>query len=177
ILRTPIPTPFPYTTLFRSFYAIRDLNDKTTANPQPVTGGRASLLEQEVIAEQVVTVDGVAQPVRVTTNEPILPTHTGWYIDLPAAGERQVSMPRLRAGRVLFTTLIPATDPCGFGGTSWLMEIDALSGARLDYSPFDLNQDYRFDADDFVTIEIDGEPVKVPVSARQSIEGIIKTPG
>jgi len=160
-----------------SFYAIRDPNDKGTANPQPVTGGRPALLRQEVISEQVVNFDGSLQTVRVTTDFSIEQADKGWYLDLPATGERQVSTPLLRAGRVIFTTLIPSTDPCSFGGTSWLMELDALSGSRLPYSPFDLNRDFAFNAEDFVTIIIDGEEVAVPVSGLKSQEGIIKTPG
>lgn len=160
-----------------SFYAIRDPNEKGAANPQPVTGGRAGLLRQQVISEQVVSFDGILQPIRVTTDFAIEPADKGWYLDLPATGERQVSAPLLRAGRVIFTTLIPSTDPCSFGGTSWLMELDALSGSRLPYSPFDLNRDFAFNEQDFVTIMVDGEELAVPVSGLQSLEGIIKTPG
>ena len=40
-------------------------------------------------------------------------------------GERVIANPLLRNGRVIFTTLIPDQDPCGFGGDSWLMELDA----------------------------------------------------
>lgn len=160
-----------------TFYAIRDFGDKGVVGALPVTAGRASLLQQSVISEQVVTFDGVVQPVRVTTDFPIDASFNGWYLDLPATGERQVSTPLLRAGRVIFTTLIPNTDPCSFGGTSWLMELDALSGSRLSFSPFDLNRDFEFNSEDFVIITVAGEDVAVPVSGRQSLEGIIKTPG
>ena len=43
-------------------------------------------------------------------------------------GERVVSLPILRNGRVIFPTLIPSPNPCEFGGSSWLMELDAVSG-------------------------------------------------
>jgi type IV pilus assembly protein PilY1 len=56
------------------------------------------------------------------------------------------------------------------------MELDALSGARLSYSPFDLNDDGLFNIGDFITVTIGGQPVQVPVSGRKSKEGIIKTP-
>lgn len=160
-----------------SFYAIHDANSKDEATPAPVSGGRSVLLEQEVLSEQTVTVGGVDQPVRVSSNYAITASHEGWYIDLPTEGERQVANPILRAGRILFTTVIPVTDPCGSGGTSWMMELDAMSGARLPYTPFDLNHDYQFNSQDFVLITVDGESVAVPVSGRQSLEGIIKTPG
>jgi type IV pilus assembly protein PilY1 len=160
-----------------TFYAIRDYGDKGVSGVLPPTVGRASLLQQSVISEQAVTVGQAVQPVRVTTDFANDASYKGWYLDLPATGERQVSTPLLRAGRVIFTTLIPNTDPCSFGGTSWLMELDALSGSRLASSPFDLNRDFEFNADDFVVIMVEEEEVAVPVSGRQSLEGIIKTPG
>ncbi|HEY1284294.1 MAG TPA: hypothetical protein VGE96_07420, partial [Steroidobacteraceae bacterium] len=89
-------------------------------------------------------------------------------------GEMQVSDPILRNGRIVFTTLIPTPDPCAFGGTSWLMELDALSGGRLNYTPLDLNDDRQFDALDYVTL---ADGTKVPVSGVQSEVGITAKPG
>ncbi len=70
----------------------------------------------------------------------------------------------LRNGRVIFTTLIPDSDICAYGGRSWLMDMDALGGSRLAYSPFDLNRDSEYNATDYV--ELDG--VKVAVTGRGS---------
>jgi type IV pilus assembly protein PilY1 len=156
-----------------SFYGIFDPNDKGAVTPQAVGLGRSQLLQQTVLATQVLTVDGFTENVRITSKNTLSDTHKGWYIDLPETGERQVSTPILRGGRIVFTTLTPSTDPCGFGGSSWLMEIDALSGARLGVSPFDINRDLQFNSKDYGTYN----NVKVPVSGRQSKEGIIKTPG
>ena len=90
----------------------------------------------------------------------------------------QVSDSVLRNGRVIFTTLIPYTDPCSTGGTSWLMEIDALTGSRLEESPFDNNRDGQFSDEDFVEITLaDGSKIKVPVSGMQSDVGIAQRPG
>jgi type IV pilus assembly protein PilY1 len=172
------------TQVVQSFYAIRDLWTKgSTDIPVPVGSGRSTthLLQQSVIAAQAFSFthpDGSpgSEQIRATSNNPIDNTHKGWYIDLPADGERQVANPILRGGRVIFTTLIPNNDPCGFGGDSWLMELDALSGSRLSYSPFDLNDDGLFNIGDFITVTIGGQPVQVPVSGRKSKEGIIKTP-
>lgn len=80
----------------------------------------------------------------------------GWYIDLFAAGERHASRPLLRNERLIFTTIIPNAEVCGTGGSSWLMEVDAFSGSRLDVSPFDYNSDDKIDDDDLVTINISG---------------------
>jgi type IV pilus assembly protein PilY1 len=172
-----------------TFYAIRDPNDKQTATPERPSGLRSKLVEQELIAEiegaefvndlgTAATSDDVTfvSDIRVTTRKPILDEDEGWFFDLPEVGERQVSTPILRNGRIIFTTLIPSGDACSAGGTSWLMEMDALSGGRLSFSPFDLNQDGVFDQEDFVTIMIGDEAVRVPTSGIRSTEGIIKTP-
>jgi type IV pilus assembly protein PilY1 len=105
---------------------------------------------------------------------------SGWYLDLrpplpeEAEGERVVSAPLLRHGHVIFTTLIPLADPCAAGGTSWIMELDALSGGRTDSSVFDINGDGKVDSDDQVTVTIDGE--EVVVTGIKSTVGIVKTP-
>jgi type IV pilus assembly protein PilY1 len=93
-----------------------------------------------------------------------------------AKGERVVSAPLLRHGRVIFTTLIPSNDPCKFGGDSWIMELAAGTGGRLDYSAFDLNDDSLFNTSDYVTVTLGGISQTVPVSGVASKVGIIKTP-
>ena len=72
----------------------------------------------------------------------------GWYINLPASGERVVSDANIRAGRVVFNTLIPNSDPCGFGGTGWVMEVDVMTGNRNDSPTFDTNDDKQISAAD-----------------------------
>ncbi len=82
----------------------------------------------------------------------------------------QVSDSILRSGRILFTTLIPSQNPCDPGGTSWLMSLDALSGARLGVVQFDLNNDGKFDDSDKVT----GQPI--PSGVKSGL-GIVQKPG
>jgi type IV pilus assembly protein PilY1 len=158
------------TSPINSFYGIFDRNEKGASSPARVGDGRSNLRQQSVVA--TTTVSG--QPVRVTSNTPLTDADKGWFIDLPETGERQVSTPLLRGGRLIFSTLTPNTDPCGFGGTSWLMELDAASGSRLSVSPFDLNDDRQFNSGDFATL---ADGTRVPVSGRQITQGIIKTPG
>lgn len=85
--------------------------------------------------------------------------HSGWALDLQPVkiedtvnssnfGERQVSNAIVRNGRVIFTTLIPSTVECEFGGTSFLMELDFRDGSALEFPAFDLNGDGVFDGDD-----------------------------
>jgi len=121
-------------------------------------------------------------PIRVTSANTV-GSNRGWYLDFlspgtPAfQGEMQVSNPIVRNGRVIFTTLIPDPDPCSGGGSSWLMEMDAISGTRLTESPFDLNNDGVFTESDMVTITVGGVDITVPVTALRSEVGITQAPG
>lgn len=63
-------------------------------------------------------------------------------------GERQVSNAIVRNGRIIFTTLIPSTVECEFGGTSYVMEIDFRDGSALEFPAFDLTKDGEYDMDD-----------------------------
>lgn len=82
----------------------------------------------------------------------------GWYMDLlqpPNAtqqGERVISKALLRSGRVLFTTLIPATGTCAYGGSGWTLELDAPSGGAPGAPFLDMNNDGQFDSSDNVTV-------------------------
>jgi len=145
--------------------------------------GRSQLTQQTILLEDKQTFGSRLVPVRATSQNTV--SNRGWYLDLLSGspgvpppsgfkGEMQVSDSILRNGRIIFTTIIPDTDPCAFGGNSWLMELDALSGARLTYPPLDLNDDKKFDNNDYVTLS-DG--TKVPSSGMQSAEGMIGKPG
>ncbi len=66
-------------------------------------------------------------------------TKLGWYINLPTSGERAVTDPAIRSGRVIFNTLIPSTVQCSAGGNGWVMELDVFTGNRYDSPTFDTN--------------------------------------
>ena len=170
----------------QAFYGIRDPNTGTVADR---VSGRSDLTQQQIIVEQDFTFtdpdgDSVTRSVRVTTDHTV--NNRGWYLDLlqppvPGTfqGEMQVSDSVLRTGRIIFSTVIPDPDPCTVGGTSWIMELDALSGSRLAATPFDLNNDEAFDDDDFVEIDTDGDGVPdtaVAVGGIQSSVGIVTKP-
>lgn len=169
----------PYQT--QTFYAIWD---KVTANPAdntPIATGRAALQEQTVLFEGTPT--GSKFEVRITSDTDVdWDTKRGWYLDLPAPGERVVSLPILRNGRVIFPTLVPSTDPCDAGGTSWLMELEAVSGSRLDQPPIDINEDGSIDVGDLVDtgeFDPDTDPdnnFDAAPSGVRSRQGIIDTP-
>ncbi|HLA73157.1 MAG TPA: PilC/PilY family type IV pilus protein [Steroidobacteraceae bacterium] len=171
-----------------SFYGVYDKNTFVTATDVLPATVRSVLTAQTILAEQTFTFTtpagtSVTLPLRVTSDNAI-GTKRGWYMDFlspPSAtfrGEMQVSNSILRNGRVIFTTLIPDANPCSGGGTSWLMEMDSLTGSRLEESPFDSNEDGIFSEADMVTITLaDGTIITAPVSGLQSEVGIAQAPG
>jgi type IV pilus assembly protein PilY1 len=119
----------------QSFYGILD-------NGARVTTTDRSQLVQQTISLVSVNFRGVTTNLRdVSSNTINWSTKRGWYMDLPVSKERVIGSAVVRAGRVIFTTLIPSDDPCNFGGSGWLMEVDAKTGAKLPYSVFDTNGD------------------------------------
>ena len=149
-----------------------------------IVSGRSRLQEQEILAEGKVGEVNL----RITSEETVEYTATipelGWFMDLksPINGteaERVVSPSLLRGERIVFTTIIPQSDPCESGGTSWLMEINALTGTRGSMSPFDINNDGIINESDLVKLydtDADGNLDLTSISGRQSTVGIIKTP-
>ena len=74
-------------------------------------------------------------------------THLGWYVNLTDTGEKQVTDPLLREGRIIFTTLTPGADLCLAESSGWLMELDSTNGGRIDET-LDLNGDGQFNISD-----------------------------
>lgn len=160
----------------QSYYGIQD--------DGAVVASRNELVTQKILVESLAATTGLEYNIRVTSKNSVdLDTKGGWHIDFNSdiyRGERIVANSLVRNGRVIFPTLVPETDPCSSGGTSWLMELDADTGARLTTSPFDVNGDGIINQDDWVGIDTDGDGViddRVPVSGKESTVGIIKTPG
>ncbi|WP_151705079.1 pilus assembly protein [Nitrincola alkalilacustris] len=152
----------------QSIYGIKDLGQRVQETD------RSTLVEQEIIWEGP-SPNGEYN-LRVVTKNEVLDIDKGWFMDLVhdnnRQGERIVSQPLIHLGRVIFATIIPSQDPCDFGGTSWLMEIDPKTGGRLPDPVFDINDDQQFNEDDMISVN--GE--LVPPSGIQSNVGIIDTP-
>lgn len=173
----------------QTFYGIRDQN-QTIAAVDHVNDSASSLQKQSIIFEAH-NFNGSDLDIRVTSDTKVNYTNKkGWYLNLESPlngveGERVVSPPLLRAGRVIFVTLIPESDPCSWGGTSWLMEMDAINGARLDQSPIDIDGDGKIDEADMIAYYdsngdgvIDDSDTQVGISGvRKQDIGIMKTPG
>lgn len=145
-------------TTTQSFYGILDNGTRVTTTDR-------SQLQQQTISLVNVNFRGVNTDLRdVSTNPVNWATKRGWYMDLPSSKERVIGSAVVRAGRVIFTTLIPSDDPCNFGGSGWLMEVDAKTGAKLPYSVFDTNGDGLVNDND---TRVGGVPLGV---------GIVKQP-
>lgn len=162
----------PVSPQVQSFYGIRD-NGAAVA--------KADLLEQSILYEGFGSLsDGSSseRPIRVVSKlSADDPPDYGWYLDLVspnygAEGERSVSRPILRNGRIIFATVIPSESLCGYGGRSWLMEIDAQTGGRIEEPVLDINGDGQIDNLDKVLVN--GE--YVPPSGL-GFDEMIKTPG
>jgi type IV pilus assembly protein PilY1 len=98
---------------------------------------------------------------RTTTNSATM--GKGWYLPLVSPngyeGERSVTDPLVRDDRVIFTTLIPRPEACSDGGSSWLMVLDLLSGARLPEAQLDTNGDNVIDGDDVPTSGVSSDQI------------------
>ncbi|POZ50865.1 pilus assembly protein [Methylovulum psychrotolerans] len=185
----------------QTFYGIWDNCSKASVGcSNAITGGRGALQQQSIIFEgpsnfTYKASDGSLQTVNIrvvsncdvaydgttpsTTGSPCTANvnRRGWYMDLlqpslAAQGEMSYTEPQVRNGLVIFATSIPINETCTPGGTGWLMELDASSGARLSGSAFDVNGDGKIDASDLSTLSGD----QVADSGMQSTVGIIKTP-
>ena len=143
-------------------------------------GSGTSKLEQQTI---VADVQAFGRDVRATsTNTVNYSNQNGWYLNLvppsgTAQGERVVSGAQLNQGRIIFTSITPASDPCLAGGNSYTYELDASMGGALPYSTFDLNGDGSFDQQDYMTYtNSSGQTVSVPVSGVSSTVGLTTSP-
>lgn len=122
-------------TAAQTFYGILDDDFATT----PVSG-------RTVLQSQTITTSGSLRT--VSNNTVNWTTQRGWYLDLPASGERVIGPARVAEDRVLFTTVVPSSDPCQFGGSSWLMQVDAQNGRTLNSRVFDTDNNGVIDNSD-----------------------------
>lgn len=141
--------------------------------------GRNELQVQTIDAE--VTLGGYEM--RVTSQNAVdYANKKGWYMDLRTSantkqGERVVSAPLLDGKRIAFVTMMPVTDPCASGGSSWMMDLSAMTGQQSTTPVWDVygaggKPDGKFDSYDKVTAN---GVIKAP-SGKKSTIGILKTP-
>jgi type IV pilus assembly protein PilY1 len=182
----------PNTSVTQSLYGVWDRFDGSAAI------SRNHLLEQEFIASG----QNSGYDLRVSSKRPMtwhpergLPTgseetstHLGWYLDLvdpsgDAEGELIAAEVRARGDRAIFTSMIPSTESCDYGGEGWLIELSYLTGQRPAGVLFDLDDDGRFRDSDMITIAVDDpdaagedETEQVGANAKKSKIGIVQQP-
>lgn len=171
------------TTATQTFYGIYDpntLNESTRSDIDPLDG-RSNLIAQTILADnvQVTRTDAqgnIVNGLRVRITSTNAPGPRGWYLDL-TSGERVVANPTFRDGKVIFSTTIPSTDLCSSGGSSWVMELDALTGQRLGESPVDINLDGQIDASDIAAWSNGAGTNNTSVSGFQPTVGLVNGVG
>lgn len=136
-----VETTDPANTQKQTFYAIWD-----KGAPVPsVTTRDSSTLVQQTFSTQTIS----GNEYRIPSNNAIdWTTHLGWYQDLPTSRERHVGSPRLYRGVLVYDTFIPTTDVCDYGGTGYLMAVDATNGGLFSTAVFDTNGDGTVDLTD-----------------------------
>jgi type IV pilus assembly protein PilY1 len=178
-------------TSLQTIYAIWDktlVNDDISDASTNTPSGKANVLQKHVLLYELNNPLASTRITKIRVTDDVGAVawsggsaKRGWYMNLQVSGagltgERVVTTPILRNKRVIFTTLIPSTSPCEFGGASWIMEFDPMTGNRPSEAIFDLNGTDGYTSADFVTVSIGGVNVNVPASGVQSTEGIIKAP-
>jgi len=114
----------------QSFYGIWDTGVSV------VTTG---LIEQTYVATSVVDAKLLTQ--HAVLYDPVSPSsgQYGWFIDLNDPGERVVVEAFDLEGLIFFNTLIPSSEPCSAGGSSFFMAVDQKTGGTPTIAAFDFN--------------------------------------
>ncbi|MBK7541911.1 MAG: hypothetical protein IPI57_08940 [Candidatus Competibacteraceae bacterium] len=161
----------------QTLYAIWDRSwGEIAGDPSPsslLPQDRSHLLEQKILGNvdgfYVTSNQQIAWHSELNSNPAGTPptTHVGWYLDLiygaDNRGEKQITSGRLRDKRIIFNSTIPSSSLCEAGGTSSQFILDAVSGSRLNISPFKNKKEP-------VTIMVDGETVEATVSSMPSVD-------
>jgi type IV pilus assembly protein PilY1 len=80
----------------------------------------------------------------------------GYYFDLNT-GERVISDVIIRGGNLLAIGFTPSIDPCGPGGNSIFMELNAFTGGTAGSTLFDITGDRQVNEKDLLKIDVDGD--------------------
>ena len=117
----------------QSFYGVWDNN----------TGGltRSNLARQTFLLDDASKRARVLDPYLKVEYEKMTDRQYGWYIDLPAKGERVVSEALVRGNIVYFNSIIPDVSVCASGGGGWEMSVKTENGGSPDAPVFDFNED------------------------------------
>lgn len=129
--------------------------DKTDTTAQTFygiwDGGKNGAIVPADLLEQTYTTSGGYRV--VTDNEITYGTqsskHKGWMINF-SGGERIVADPLVRGDYVIFTTMIPDSTVCSYGGSGWIMGVKLVNGGMPEDPLWDINNDGVFNDDDLI---------------------------
>jgi len=131
----------PLTAQRQTVYGIWDRLDGNTV----ASSSRANLQQQSVLTATATAVSTFNDSTgnntytyrTVSENTVDWASKDGWYLNLPDSGERISYNLEVRGANVLrVTSTVPSTDICASGGNSWEYFVNALTGARLTWSPY-----------------------------------------
>ena len=149
-------------------------------------GTRISETNRSTLQQQTIETQTTSPPIRrtVSTNAVNWASKRGWYMDLlkpPSAsnqGERSIVMPLLNFGRILFTTLIPSSDPCASGGSNWVMLLNGETGGMLTAPHFDTDKNGLLNSSDQIIAGVGSDGIRsesVAISAGNLLHLIAGT--
>lgn len=134
--------------------------DPTNTDEQSLYGvwdAGVSRLDRSDLVEQSVITGDLESPRLSTDNNvsyvanPGAGDDFGWFLDLPADGERVIIDPIVRVDQVFIATLIPDGSACSDGGgTGFIMVLDAENGGSPTTGGLDFNNDGEIDSADTV---------------------------
>ncbi|GAB3232660.1 hypothetical protein GCM10027295_26400 [Pseudaeromonas pectinilytica] len=148
--------------------------DKLEASPTLIA--KSDLVQQSILAEVSATSTRI-----ISNNEVNYGSKRGWYLDLltpglsTGVGERVITDIQLREDQLVVTSMLPSTDPCDYGGKSWLLELAPLTGSRLSYPVFDINNDGTIDSSDNQDVTLGDQSVSLPASGKGFDEILTKS--
>jgi len=124
----------------QSFYGIKDSMGTTTGgtsfygNPQATSSGfiQQTLTNTTCPAGASSSVCLTGQSVRTSSNNAVsLGTNSGWYLNLPDAGERDNTDPTLGLATLAFNSNVPSNSSCTIGGYSYRYFLNYCTGAPV----------------------------------------------
>ena len=127
----------------------------------------ANLVQQTLTS----TVAGAGTDFRTVSSNAVnyAGTAKGWYLNL-TAGETTPFNTITQGGLALYSTMVPSSNPCTFGGEGWLMALDPLTGWASSAGSFDAN------GDGVITAMESIGATSVGIAGRKSTVGIAPTP-
>jgi len=155
----------PSDTQVQSWYGLIDEGSQIT--------DRAQLTQRSIVQEGVFASKTVRVFSEATAND--MAGKKGWYLDFTTrTGERIVTaskLYRLIKPTLIASSIIPVVDPCVPGGKGFINAIDPFTGAALDRSIFDINEDNNFANDQLGTSFIGGFDPNVGMPSEPTLVG------